>query len=282
MPISQEYLPSELHYIIPLAEQHGTDARVSKFDHRLGRHVSYAEALSAQEIEPLRQLYGEIRAKGHSLAINRWHEEHGPGKTPCPAETTWPIFGLLCLFDQLRKLDVTPFNDGTVGPLAATRQVAFPQITRPPDSESSTADAAPSRRTAVTFGALAGALIGSIAGVACQSILAADESFGIGAVTGGVIGFVVGILIGRFDARKRPTAAESNVGTYIGVLYGLAPGILFLLEGMGLIGGNRSGLIVIAAFFASPMAGMLIGGVLDRIYEGLMKPRISEPTSNSE
>jgi hypothetical protein len=43
MPISPEYLPKELHYIIPLAERHGSDARVSKFNRRLGRHVKPEE-----------------------------------------------------------------------------------------------------------------------------------------------------------------------------------------------------------------------------------------------
>jgi hypothetical protein len=115
MPISPENLPSELHYIIPLAEQHGTDARVAHFDRTLGRHVQYGERLSADEIEPLRRLYAEIRAKGHGPLINDWHHSHG-GKGTCPPETTWPVYGLLCLFAQLGKLGVAPFSDGEVGP----------------------------------------------------------------------------------------------------------------------------------------------------------------------
>src|SRR5436309_65108 len=46
MPISPEYLPSELRYIIPLAERHGSDARVAQYDRRLGRHVQYGETVS--------------------------------------------------------------------------------------------------------------------------------------------------------------------------------------------------------------------------------------------
>jgi hypothetical protein len=38
--------------------------RVAHFDRRLGRHVRYAETLSAKDIEPLRQLYTKINAKG--------------------------------------------------------------------------------------------------------------------------------------------------------------------------------------------------------------------------
>lgn len=111
MPISPKYVPSELHYIIPLAERHGSDARVAQFDHARGRHVRYAETLSAADIEPLRQLYVEINANGHGPLINSWHQGHD-GKGTCPPETTWPIYGLLCLFQQLGDLGVAPFGDG--------------------------------------------------------------------------------------------------------------------------------------------------------------------------
>src|SRR5262245_27818351 len=112
MPISPEYIPSELHYIIPLAERHGSDARVAQYDSRLGRHVEYAETLTEDDIEPLRHLYAEISARGHCPLINRWHQSHDC----CPPETTWPVYGLLCLFAQLGRLGIAPFSDGAVCP----------------------------------------------------------------------------------------------------------------------------------------------------------------------
>ncbi|MBN9520530.1 hypothetical protein J0H58_18725 [bacterium] len=115
MPISPEYLPSELHYIIPLAERHGSEARVAQYDHRLGRPVQYAETLSVADIEPLRRLYTEIGANGHGPGINNWHQGHD-GKRTCPPETTWPVYGLLCLFAQLGQLGVAPFSDGVIRP----------------------------------------------------------------------------------------------------------------------------------------------------------------------
>ena len=115
MPISPEYLPEELHYIIPLAERHGSDARVAQFDRRLGRHVQYAETLTADDIEQLRRLYNEISAKGHGPLINSWHQGHD-GKGTCPPETTWPIYGLLSLFDQVGRRGIAPFNDGAIRP----------------------------------------------------------------------------------------------------------------------------------------------------------------------
>jgi hypothetical protein len=113
VPISPEYLPNELHYIIPLAERHGSDARVAQYDRRLGRHVQYGETLSQDEIEQLRQLYTEIVAKRHNPLINTWHQSQW---RKCPPETSFPIYGLLCLFAQLGELGIAPFNDGVVCP----------------------------------------------------------------------------------------------------------------------------------------------------------------------
>jgi hypothetical protein len=115
MPISPAYLPSELHYIIPLAEQHGSEARVAVFDHDLGRHVQYSETLSTEVIAALRKLYKEISAKGHGPLINSWYRSHRANKT-CPPETSWPIFGLLSLFAQLGRLGIVLFNDGAICP----------------------------------------------------------------------------------------------------------------------------------------------------------------------
>ena len=130
MPISPECLPSELHYIIPLAELHGTDARKSQYDRTLGRHVQYAERVSADEIEPLRQLYAEIQANDHGPLINRWHHKHSV-KGMCPAETTWPVYGLLCLFARRGERGLAPFNDGAVGPMEFPAELDWNKL--PPD-----------------------------------------------------------------------------------------------------------------------------------------------------
>lgn len=114
MRISREYLPSALHYIIPLAERYGSEARVAQYDRQLERHVVYAETLSADDAAALGGLYIEICEKGHAAQINNWYQGHS-GKKTCPSETTWPVYGLLFLFDQLAELGVAPFNDRKVG-----------------------------------------------------------------------------------------------------------------------------------------------------------------------
>lgn len=113
MPITPEYLPSELHYLIPLAELHGSEARVVGYDPALGRRVFYAERLSAEDIEPLRLLYGQIRDRGHAALITGWYHARSPD---CPPETSWPVYGLLCLFQQLGERGIDPFDDGAVSP----------------------------------------------------------------------------------------------------------------------------------------------------------------------
>ncbi len=116
--ISRQHLPAEFHFIIPLAERHGSQSRVKEFDHKLGRHVAHAEKIGPEEIEQLRTLYCEIRERNQCEPINRWlHEQSKKKEKTCPTETTWLVYGLLCLFDQLGELGIDPFTDGTVRPM---------------------------------------------------------------------------------------------------------------------------------------------------------------------
>ena len=115
MSIAPRLLPSELHYIIPLADQHGTKARIWEWDPELGRHTGHVERLSSDEIAALSDLYREISARDHGRLINQWHEQHQltPGFI---AATTWPVYGLLILFQELGERGVVPFDDGEIRP----------------------------------------------------------------------------------------------------------------------------------------------------------------------
>jgi hypothetical protein len=111
MPINPRELPSKFHYLIPLAEQHGNDAPISQFNKKLGRHVEYAEKLKRAQIQELAQLYLTINSKNQGPSIREWHRVYSQ-KNGCVPETAWPIHGLICLFGQLARLGVSPFNDG--------------------------------------------------------------------------------------------------------------------------------------------------------------------------
>ena len=126
----------------------------------------------------------------------------------------------------------------------------------------------------MVFGGLAGFPLGSLAAVACYWILDAVP-FEDAAIFGGLIGSLVGATIGKIARRKMGASTESNIATYIGVLYGLIPGCLIILGGIGIVGGKGSGLLLIAGFFIFPMGGMVIGGMLDRMYEAFLNSRIA-------
>ena len=53
------------------------------------------------------------------------------------------------------------------------------------------------------------------------------------------------------------------------VVYGLLPGLLIFLGGIGALRGK----FLLGAAFACPMVGLLIGGLLDRVYEGILRRR---------
>jgi hypothetical protein len=53
----------------------------------------------------------------------------------------------------------------------------------------------------------------------------------------------------------------------------LLPAVVVLLACVGFVRGKFSGIVLIAAAFASPMAGLMIGGVLDRVYESAVGRR---------
>ncbi|MCG8584071.1 MAG: hypothetical protein MI757_05105, partial [Pirellulales bacterium] len=112
MEICKEDLPVELHYLIPIAEAHGDEARVHEFDESLGRHVSYGEKVSDEVVAELRDLYLEIVEKDHAKLINEWHDKNWD---KCP-DTAWPVYGVLFLFSQLAERGIEPFCDRRVQP----------------------------------------------------------------------------------------------------------------------------------------------------------------------
>ncbi len=115
MPISPEYLPSELHYIIPLAEKHGSEARIAEYDRRLKRHVQYGETLSAKDIETLGMLYIAIRTNG------RWPLNNTCGLDPNPYRKV--------VWDQILNRMVLPYAaSASAWPFAKRRPPGTPRF----------------------------------------------------------------------------------------------------------------------------------------------------------
>src|SRR5262249_20665376 len=100
-----------------------------------------------------------------------------------------------------------------------------------------------------------------------------SDSFGIGALAGGVIGSLGGGCLGARHRKGRRDPLTSEVGTTVCMTYALLPALLILLGGLDVVRGKFSGLLVLGAACAAPMGGLLVGGVLDRAYEGALRWR---------
>jgi hypothetical protein len=128
------------------------------------------------------------------------------------------------------------------------------------------------------FGLFSGLLFGAVTGLACHLIVGSPQPLSQFGFVGGLAGVVYGCAIGVRDRRKHGGALESNAATHIGILFGLIPGLLLLLGGIGIVRGKFSVYVVVSGFFMCPMAGLLVGGLLDRMYEAYLKSRYEGPT----
>jgi hypothetical protein len=131
------------------------------------------------------------------------------------------------------------------------------------------------------FGAMAGLFFGVLAGIGCGLLLDQIDSLWAFGLVCGLAGLPVGAVIGRKDRCNNAGTTNSNIATHIGVLYGLLPGCLVLLGGIGIIKGKLSGMVMLGAFFGCPMTGMLIGGLLDRLYESRLRSRRARAAQES-
>ena len=107
----------ELHYIILLAEQHGTDCAKSPTSTAPSVGTwQYAERLSDEEIEPLRQLYADQRQG--AWPANQQLAPEPPVQGHLPAGDDVTGIRAVVLVPAARNLDIAPFNDGVIRPHA--------------------------------------------------------------------------------------------------------------------------------------------------------------------
>jgi len=125
----------------------------------------------------------------------------------------------------------------------------------------------------ILFGATVGSLMGAVVGWACCWLVGEQDIVWSGGAIGALAGAFGGAAIGARHGVKRTDATSSEIGTTVCIAYALLPALLVLLGGIGLVRGRLAGHFMLGAAFAFPMSGLLIGGVLDRIYEGILKRR---------
>jgi hypothetical protein len=125
----------------------------------------------------------------------------------------------------------------------------------------------------ILFGAGVGLLMGACVGWACCWLVGEVDSAGQGACVGALAGAFAGRALGFRHRKGRADTVSSELGTTICTGYALLPALLIFLGGLGLVRGKLSGFLMVGAACAGPMAGLLVGGLLDRAYEGILRWR---------
>ncbi len=121
----------------------------------------------------------------------------------------------------------------------------------------------------VLIGAIIGTSMGAALGLlSCWLLGKMDSGFYAG-VIGAASGLIVGGILGVRHQKKRINRVNSDIGTTICTFYPILPTMLIMASGAGALQGK----FLLAAFFVGPMVGMLIGSVVDRLYESLLRRR---------
>jgi hypothetical protein len=117
----------------------------------------------------------------------------------------------------------------------------------------------------VAYGGLAGLVLGALHGALLHYIsgVASPKETGIWGIA---LGAAAGTLLGR---TLRGPATGMWLGTTLGLLYGIVPGLTVLYQSI-IVNRIIGPWSLTGLFMACPMAGLLIGGVLDRCFEALV------------
>jgi len=120
------------------------------------------------------------------------------------------------------------------------------------------------------FGGLAGLHMGAVAGAACAWLLGLFDYYWHGFFVGAAVGPLGGVLAGFVERKARGDLVRPDIATILGGIFGLLPGLILLLQGIGVVKGVFSGGLLLGAVSGGPMAGFLIGGILDRAFESFL------------
>jgi hypothetical protein len=121
------------------------------------------------------------------------------------------------------------------------------------------------------FGAFVGMTMGAVTGAACCWLTGLFDFFWHGVLIGTLAGPFAGALIGLKERKARGDLVRADIATLICVVFSLLPALLIGLQGVSAVRGRFSGYSLLGPVFAGPMAGLLIGGILDRAFEAGLK-----------
>lgn len=113
------------------------------------------------------------------------------------------------------------------------------------------------------FGACVGIPLGALVAAVCCWLTDYGDYAWQAVVYGAISGIIGGAIIGFFERWIRGDLAKADVGTFVGIIFGLL--IAFFL--LAVLGIPFAGRALIGLLFIGPMAGLIFGAVFDRMYE---------------
>jgi hypothetical protein len=120
------------------------------------------------------------------------------------------------------------------------------------------------------FGGLSGLTAGALVGAAGCWFVGRTDLVWLGGVFGAVFGSLGGVPLALWASRSSGDLQRQDVASTIGMTYGLLF-IPLILLGAGGVSGRLSAALLLGMGMAGPMLGLLVGALLDRVYEGSRK-----------
>lgn len=109
MSIEWSLVPNEFHYLRnQVLDQYGSDCRMAIFDKSLGRHVTVAQRLTAEEKQALAVVHDEICRRDDNFRIIDWVDSV-PRESADKHLSAWILHGLLFLLADLAERKIEPF-----------------------------------------------------------------------------------------------------------------------------------------------------------------------------
>jgi hypothetical protein len=133
--------------------------------------------------------------------------------------------------------------------------------------DSSPSDPVGSLSERMAFKAFAGLLMGAPTGAACCWLTEMFDQFWLHVAIGAAAGAFIGLILGFRAPKVQKPPARLNLASNLCASYGVLLSLLLFVQCAGGIQGKQSGMVFIGFLFAGPLAGLLLGGILDRAFE---------------
>lgn len=132
------------------------------------------------------------------------------------------------------------------------------------------------RRSDAVFGAISGAILCALTALATSAIFQLPRPALHVALAGSIVGALIGCIVGVVHYDKRKAFDTSELGVRLGIAFAVLPSLILFVNAIGFATGRGTIRLVVAAGFAGVMAGLIAGGMLDRVYETILKRRLEK------